>query len=66
MLWGFLKENVGQRSAPFVAIALFVAVVGVSLWLTPRLAKWIDKKRKDSPGFYDGMMEQPSKDGEDE
>ena len=59
MLFDFLKSTVGENVAPFAAIALFVVVVGASLWLTPRLAKWIDEKRKDTRGFYDGMLEQP-------
>ena len=59
MLFDFLKEYVGQNAAPFVAIALFVLVVGVSLWLTPKLAKWIDEHRSVKKGFYDDMMEQP-------
>ena len=66
MLLDILKNNVGRNLAPFVAIALFVMVVGVSLWLTPRLAKWIDERRKDTPGFYDGMRERPMDDGEEE
>lgn len=59
MLLGFLKEYVGENAAPFVAIALFVFVVGISLWITPRLARWIDTHRNDTKSFYDGMMEQP-------
>ena len=59
MMVGFLKEYVGQNAAPFVAIALFVLVVGASLWLTPRIARWIDSCRSDQKSFYDGMMEQP-------
>lgn len=58
MLVDFLKAHVGENVAPIVAIALFVLVVGVSLWLTPRFAKWVDERRKETPGFYDGMLEQ--------
>lgn len=65
MLFNFLKDNVGENAAPFVAIALFVLVVGVSLWITPRLAKWIDAHRNDTKGFYDGMMEQPPENTEE-
>ena len=65
MLSKFLVEHFGGNSAPFAALAVFVAVVGISLWLTPRLAKWIDERRKDVPGFYDGMCEQPTEDGEE-
>lgn len=65
MLTELLKEYVGQNAAPFAAVALFVAVVGVSLWLTPRAAKWIDGRRSEKPGFYDGMLERPpEEDGE--
>lgn len=64
MLSDFLVRHFGGNTAPFAAIVVFVFVVGVSLWLTPRLAKWIDEKRKDVPGFYDGMHEQPPEDGE--
>ena len=60
MLFDVLKEYVGQNAAPFVAIGLFVLVVGVSLWLTPKLAKWIDAHRNEKKGFYDDMMEQPT------
>ena len=66
MLFGILKNSVGGNFAPFAAIALFVVVVGASLWLTPRLAKWIDERRKDTPGFYDGMMDRPEEDREEE
>ncbi len=59
MLFHVLQEYVGENVAPFVAIALFVFVVGVSLWLTPKLAKWIDAHKKNHTSFYDGMMEQP-------
>lgn len=59
MLIELLKTYVGQGAAPFVAIALFVVVVGVSLWLTPRVAKWLDGRRNKTPGFFDGMLEHP-------
>ena len=65
MLIGFLKSWVGQSAAPFVAIALFVVIVGVSLILTPRIAGWIDTRKKKTPGFYDGMLEQPPESDEE-
>ena len=58
MLIDFLKAHVGENTAPFVAIALFVVIVGVSLWLTPKIAKGVDGRRKETTGFYDGMLEQ--------
>lgn len=66
MLFDLMKEYVGENTAPFVAIALFVVVVGVSLWLTPKLAKWIDAHRNERTGFYDGMMEQPDDQSKEE
>lgn len=66
MLFDFLKSHVGVNAAPFVAVGLFVAVVGVSLWLTPYIARWIDERRKTTPGFYDDMMEKPDDAGEAE
>lgn len=65
MLSQFLMDHFGGNAAPVAAVAVFVVVVGASLWLTPRLARWIDERRKDVPGFYDGMHEQPPEEGED-
>ena len=65
MLSQFLMDHFGGNAAPIAAVAGFVVVVGASLWLTPRLARWIDERRKDVPGFYDGMHEQPPEEGED-
>ena len=65
MLLGFLKAYVGENAAPFAAIALFVLVVSISLWLTPKLAAWIDSRRSDTKSFYDGMMEQPPENEEE-
>ena len=66
MLLELLQKHVGENAAPCVAIALFVVVVGVSLWLTPKLANWIDAHRSEHTGFYDGMMEQPDERSEEE
>ena len=66
MLVEFLRNNFGRHGAPFAAIIMFIIVVGVSLWLTPRIAAWIDTRRKDVPGFYDGMHEHPPEDGDKE
>ena len=64
MLTDFMKEYFGGNLAPFAAIALFVCIVGVSLWLTPRLAKWIDQRRSTSKGFFDDMLEEPPENNE--
>ena len=57
MIQDLLREYVGESAAPFVAVALFVVVVGVSLWLTPHLARWIDNRKNRSHGFFDSMLE---------
>jgi len=52
-----------------IIIVLFVVVVGAALYLTPRLAAMLDKKKMENKGFYDGMLtEDPnaSKTDEDE
>ena len=66
MLIESLKDIVPAGAAPFAAVFLFVFVVGLSLWITPRLAKWIDKRRSESRGFYDDILEQPPQDSEKE
>ncbi len=66
MLLELMKTYVGQTAAPFAAIALFVIVVGAALWLTPRIAGWIDARRNSTPGFYDGMLEEPANEEEKE
>lgn len=65
MLYHFLQTHVDQNTAPFVAIALFAVVVGVSLWMTPYVAKWIEKRSSEHTGFFDGMMEEPPEDTEE-
>lgn len=46
--------------------ALFLVVVGGALYLTPRIARWLDKREKTHPGYFDGMMEQPPETMEEE
>lgn len=61
-----LKGTVGEAAAPFVFLAVFLAIVGGALWLTPRLARWLDKKEKRNKGYFDGMLtEDPKKKEED-
>ncbi len=54
-----LAGVVGEAAAPVVFVVLFLVIVGASLWITPRLAAWIEKHRKRKPGYFDGMMEEP-------
>ena len=62
MLYELLRNRLGTNVAPFAAVVLFVVVVGASLWLTPRLARWIDARRGKTKGFFDDMMDGPSED----
>ena len=56
-------------AAPVVFLALFLVIVGGALYLTPRIARWIEGRQKKNPGFYEGMLTEdpnaPEKAGED-
>lgn len=41
-----LKGHVNDAVAPFIFLVLFLVIVGAALWLTPRLAKWLDKRSR--------------------
>lgn len=52
-------------AATVLFLALFLIIVGGALFLTPRIARWVDRQKRKHPGFYDGMMEQaPEKEPE--
>lgn len=51
-----LKGHVSDAAAPFIFVVLFLVIVGAALWLTPRLAKWLDKKDAQNKSYYDGML----------
>lgn len=51
-----LKGHVNDAVALFIFLVLFLVIVGAALWLTPRLAKWLDKKEAGHKGYYDGML----------
>ena len=62
-----LKGHVSDAAAPFIFLALFLVIVGGALWLTPRLARWLDKKDAANKSYYDGMLtEDPNAPGERE
>lgn len=62
-----LKGHVSDAAAPFIFVVLFLVIVGAALWLTPRLAKWLDKKDAQNKSYYDGMLtEDPNAPKEDE
>ena len=43
-------------AAPVVFLVLFLVIVGGALYLTPRIARWIEGRQKKNPGFYEGML----------
>ena len=53
-----LKGYVGDAAAPFIFLALFLVIGGGALWLTPRIARWLDEKGRKHPSYFDGMLEQ--------
>lgn len=62
-----LKGHVSDAAAPLIFVVLFLVIVGAALWLTPRLAKWLDKKDAQNKSYYDGMLtEDPNAPKEEE
>ena len=51
-----LKGHVSDAAAPVIFLVLCRVIVGAALWLTPRLAKWLDKKESANKSYYDGML----------
>ena len=47
-----------DAAAVVIFLGLFLVIVGGALFLTPRIARWLDQEKKTHPGFYDGMLEQ--------
>lgn len=54
---GYGMQSTLQILSPLIFLVLFLAVGGGALYLTPRIAKWLDKREKKSKGYYDDMME---------
>lgn len=51
-----LRGHINDAAAPLIFLFLFLLIVGGALWLTPRLAKWLDKKDAANKSYYDGML----------
>ena len=58
MITELLKHTDNEAIIILAIIALFLVVVGAALYLTPRLARWLDKREKTHPGYFDGMLEE--------
>ena len=56
MLLSMLRGRVSAAAAPFIFLVLFLVIVGGALWITPRLAKWLDEREKKNGGYFDGML----------
>jgi len=54
----YFHGMVSEAVWPFVFLVVFLIIGGGALYLTPRIAEWIDEKRRSRPGYYDGMLEQ--------
>ena len=62
-----LRGHVSDMAAPFIFVVLFLVIVGGALWITPRLAKWLDERASAHKGYYDGMLtEDPNAPREEE
>ena len=62
-----LRGHVSDAAAPFIFVVLFLIIVGAALWITPRLANWLDKKDAENKSYYDGMLtEDPNAPKEEE
>lgn len=59
-----LKGAVGETAAPLVFLVLFLVIGGGALWLTPRLARWLDQREKKHKGYFDDMMTEPPEEEE--
>ncbi len=61
MLLEILRNHMSDETAtilfPVVFVVLFLFIGGVSLYLTPRIANWLDESKKRSKNFYEGMLE---------
>lgn len=60
-----IKGTVGDAAAPLVFLVLFLVIGGGALWITPRLARWLDERDKKHKGYFDGMMTQPPEENEE-
>jgi len=56
-----IQDKVGETAAPIIFLALFLVIVGGSLWITPRLAAWLDQKEAANKSYFEGMLEEDPK-----
>ena len=56
MLLSMLRGHVGETAAPLIFLVLFLVIVGGSLWITPRLARWMYERAAKHKGYFDDML----------
>ena len=62
-----LRGIVPEALWPVAFVAVFLVICGSALYLTPRIARWLDGEARRRPGYFDGMLEKApnaAKDGE--
>ena len=58
-MWKLLQDSAGETTAPLLFLVLFLLIVGLALYLTPRIAHWLERKDRNSPGYFDTMLDSP-------
>ena len=53
-----LEGRVSDAAAPVIFLVMFLVIVGGALWVTPRLARWLDRREDKNKGYFDGMLEE--------
>ena len=53
-----LEGRVSEAAAPFIFLVVFLVIVGGALWITPRLARWLDRRADRNRSYFDGMLEE--------
>ena len=52
-----LQQYLGNTAAaPVAFVLLFLVIGGAALYLTPRIAAWLEKKERNHHSFYEGML----------
>ena len=52
-----LEGRVSDAAAPVIFLVMFLVIVGGALWVTPRLAPWLDLREDKNKRYLYGMLE---------
>ena len=58
ILKNFMSDETATILFPVIFVVVFLVIGGGSLYLTPRIAAWLDNNAKKNKSFYDGMLEE--------